>query len=312
MTQDATSRRDVLKLALGGAAGLVLASPLASFAQSAAAGAQGASTIKLADDLFIIRIPGEANVIAQTSRDGVLLVDGASAGGSAALMSAVAALPGSGPVHTLFNTHWHPEQVGSNDVVGKAGKTIIAHENTRLWLTTDVKWPWNGQQFKRLPKAAQPNKTFYEKDALPSGIRYGYIPDAAHTDGDLYVFFPQQNVLAVGDAVSGEGWPVVDYITGGWIGGIVGALGRLQTLADDQTRIVPARGPVLKLSDLKSQYEMYGTIYDRLTQLLNKGRGPGEAVAAKPTKEFDALMGNPDEFVRRAFESLWAYLSPDA
>ena len=312
MTQDATSRRDVLKLALGGAAGLVLASPLASFAQSAAAGAQGPSTIKLADDLFIIRIPGEANVIAQTSRDGVLLVDGASARGSAALMSAVAALPGSGPVHTLFNTHWHPEQVGSNDVVGKAGKTIIAHENTRLWLTTDVKWPWNGQQFKRLPKAAQPNKTFYEKDALPSGIRYGYIPDAAHTDGDLYVFFPQQNVLAVGDAVSGEGWPVVDYITGGWIGGIVGALGRLQTLADDQTRIVPARGPVLKLSDLKSHYEMYGTIYDRLTQLLNKGRGPGEAVAAKPTKEFDALMGNPDEFVRRAFESLWAYLSPDA
>ena len=39
---------------------------------------------------------------------------------------------------------------------------------------------------------------------------------------------------------------------------------------------------------------------------------PSEAVAAKPTKEFDAQMGNPDEFVRRAFESLWAYLSPDA
>jgi hypothetical protein len=46
--------------------------------------------------------------------------------------------------------------------------------------------------------------------------------------------------------------------------------------------------------------------------MLNKGRGPSEAVAAKPTKEFDDRMGNPDEFVRRAFESLWAYLSPDA
>ena len=57
---------------------------------------------------------------------------------------------------------------------------------------------------------------------------------------------------------------------------------------------------------------MYSTIYDRLTQLLNKGRGPTEAVEARPTKEFDAQMGNPDEFVRRAFESLWAYLSPDA
>jgi hypothetical protein len=57
---------------------------------------------------------------------------------------------------------------------------------------------------------------------------------------------------------------------------------------------------------------MYGKIYERLTTLLNRGRSPGEAVAAQPTKEFDARMGNPDEFVRRAFESLWGYLSPDA
>jgi hypothetical protein len=75
---------------------------------------------------------------------------------------------------------------------------------------------------------------------------------------------------------------------------------------------VPGRGPVLGLKDLKDQSEMYGTIHERLTQLLNKGRGPGEAVDAQPTKEFDARMGNPDEFVRRAFESLWAYVSPDA
>ena len=186
------------------------------------------------------------------------------------------------------------------------------HENTRLWLTTDITWPWNGRRFKRLPKIAQPNKTFYDTGKMDSGIRYGYISDAAHTDGDLYVFFPKQNVLAVGEAVSGQGWPVVDWWTGGWIGGIVGGLQRLQTLVDADTRIVPAHGPLLSLTDLKTQYEMYGTIYDRLSQLLNRGRGPSEAVAAQPTKEFDAQMGNPDEFVRRSFESLWAYLSPDA
>jgi glyoxylase-like metal-dependent hydrolase (beta-lactamase superfamily II) len=227
-------------------------------------------------------------------------------------MNAIANLPGSGPVHTIFNTHWHPEQTGSNERLGKAGATIIAHENTRLWLTTDVTWTWNGQRFRRLPKIAQPNKTFYTTGKLDSGIRYGYIPDAAHTDGDLYVYFPEQNVLAVGDIVTGQGWPVVDWATGGWIGGIVGGTQRLQTLANEETRIVPARGPVLSLADLKKQSEMYATIYDRLTQLLNKGRGPSEAVAAQPTKEFDAQMGNSDEFVRRAFESLWAYLSPDA
>ena len=207
-------------------------------------------------------------------------------------MKAVSGLPGGGPVHTLFNTHWHPEQTGSNEPVGKAGATIIAQENTRLWLATDVTWSWNGQRFKRLPKIAQPNKTFYTTGKLDpakegrqgvpvDSVEYGYIPDAAHTDGDLYVYFPKQNVLAVGDAVSGQGWPVVDWATGGWIGGIVGGLQRLQTLANEETRIVPGRGPVLGLADLKAQAEMYSTIYDRLAQLAEQRaraeRGGGRA-----------------------------------
>ena len=307
------TRRQILKAAIGGAAGIVLGAPVLRLSGAQAqAVPESAGTLRLADDLFIVRIPGEANVVAQTDANGVLLVDGGSAGASDALMKAVSGLPGGGPVRTLFNTHWHPEQTGSNERLGKAGAAIIAHENTRLWLTQNITWPWNGRRFTRLPRIAQPNKTFYDTGKLDSGVRYGYIPDAAHTDGDLYVYFPKQNVLAVGDAVSGEGWPVVDWWTGGWIGGIVGGLQRLQTLANADTRIVPARGPVLSLADLKAQFEMYGTIYDRLNQLLNKGRGPSEAVAAQPTKEFDAQMGNPDEFVRRAFESMWAYLSPDA
>jgi len=302
----------LLKAAAGGAAGFVLGAPLRGFAQAPAPAPSDAGIQRLNDDLFVIANPGEANVVAHTTANGVLLVDGGSAAGADRLMKAVAGLPGSGAVHTIFNTHWHPEQTGLNEQLGAAGKTIIAHENTRLWLTRDVTWSWNGRQFKRLPKVAQPNKTFYTTGALESGVRYGYIPDAAHTDGDMYVYFPRQNVLAVGDAVSGQGWPVVDWATGGWIGGIVGGLQRLRTIANEGTRIVPGRGPVLAFADLTQQYEMYGKIYDRLTQLLNKGRGPGEAVEARPTKEFDAQMGNGDEFVRRAFESLWGYLSPDA
>jgi glyoxylase-like metal-dependent hydrolase (beta-lactamase superfamily II) len=311
------TRRHLLKGVVGGAAGLVLgaSSRVSAAAAQTVSGSTGVQP--LADDLFVLQLPGEANIVAQTTAGGVVLVDGGSAKASDALMKTIGELPGGGrradaEVQTLFNTHWHPEQTGLNEAIGKAGKTIIAHENTRLWLSTDITWSWNGQRFKRLSKIAQPNKTFYTTGQLSPDIRYGYIPDAAHTDGDMYVYFPKQNVLAVGDVVSNQGWPVVDWQTGGWIGGIAGALQRLQTLANDQTRIVPGRGPVMSLADLKAQATMYATIYDRLTTMLNKGRGPSEAVAAKPTKEFDAQMGNPDEFVRRAFESLWAYLSPDA
>jgi len=296
-------RRQILQLAITSAAGLAFSPRLF---------AQDAPVQPLADDLFLIKIPGEANVVAQTTKDGVVLVDGASAAGADALMKAVAGLPGGAPVATLINTHWHPEQTGSNDLVGKAGKTILAQENTRLWLTTDVTYPWNGKTFKRLPKTAQPNKTFYTTGQLESGARYAYLPDCAHTDGDMYVQFQKQNVLVVGDVMCGEGWPVVDYATGGWIGGQVGALQRLQPLVDAGTRIVPARGPILTQADLKSQLQMYASLYQKLTTALNRGKSPGEAVADKPAKEFEAKMGNADEYIRRSFESLWGYLSPDA
>jgi glyoxylase-like metal-dependent hydrolase (beta-lactamase superfamily II) len=274
----------------------------------------GAETAeKLGDDLYIVRVPGEAAVVAHTSREGILLVDGGSAAGSDAVLKAIAALPnGTSRIHTLFNTHWHPEQTGSNEKLGTGGTTIIAHENTRLWLQQNITWPWNGQKFKKLPKIAQPTKTFYDKGELASGVRYGWIADAAHTDGDLYVHFPQQNVLAVGDAAYGEGWPVVDWWSGGWIGGIVGGLQRIQSVANKDTKIVPAHGPVLSLADVTAQVEMYANISDRLNQMTNKGRGPAEAVEAKVAKEYEAKMGNSDEFIRRSMESLWAYLSPDA
>jgi glyoxylase-like metal-dependent hydrolase (beta-lactamase superfamily II) len=307
------TRREILKAALGTAAGLAVGAPARLLAAQSQAPARtpAVQTIRLADDLVMLQAGG-VNALASTGADGVVLVDGGSAATADAIQAAVAALPGGGPVRTLFNTHWHPEQVGSNARVGRERGRIIAQENTRLWLTTDVVWPWSGQTFTRLEKVAQPNATFYSSSALPSGVRYGHIPDAAHSDGDLFVFFPKQNVLAVGDAVSGQGWPVVDYITGGWIGGLAGGTQRLLTIANEDTRIVPGRGPVLTYADLKAQASMYAAIYDRLSTLLNRGRGPAEAVAAKPTKEFDAQMGNPDEFVRRAFESLWAYVSPDA
>jgi len=112
--------------------------------------------------------------------------------------------------------------------------------------------------------------------------------------------------------VSGAGWPSIDWWTGGWIGGLVGGLDMLFYVANDDTRIVPARGPVLTHADLRKHYEMYSVIWERLLKTLYSGGGPKEALAAKPTAEFDAIMGPSDAFVERAFQSLWAYLSPDA
>ncbi|HET7609195.1 MAG TPA: MBL fold metallo-hydrolase, partial [Gammaproteobacteria bacterium] len=180
---------------------------------------------------------------------------------------------------------------------------------------TDVTWPWNSETVEPLPKVGLPNKTFYEETELTVGgrtVQCGHLRDCPHTDGDMYVYFREDNVLAVGDAVYGVGWPEIDWWTGGWIGGLVGGLDMLFYVANDDTRIVPARGPVLTRAELRKQYDMYSVIWERLVKTLYSGGGPKEALAAKPTQEFDAIMGPSDAFVERAFQSLWAYLSPDA
>jgi glyoxylase-like metal-dependent hydrolase (beta-lactamase superfamily II) len=187
--------------------------------------------------------------------------------------------------------------------------------NTKQWLGTDVTWPWSDETVQPLPEVARPNKAFYSREELEIGGKRaicGHLRDCPHTDGDMYVFFPDDNVLACGDAVTGAGWPSIDWWTGGWIGGIVGGIDMLFSVANADTRIVPARGPQLSHADLRTQYAMYSAIWERLAKTLYGGGGPEEALAAEPTKEFNDMMGPSEAFVRRAFESLWAYLSPDA
>ena len=296
-------RRDFLKSTLGGAL-------------LCARGASAQSTITaatLGENLFLITGAG-ANVVARTGSDGVLLVDGGLAEHAASLAKTVAALPGGKPVRTLFNTHWHPEQTGSNLPLRRAGATIIAHENTRLWMTTDITRPWENRTIPPAPKEALPTKTFYDKDSITvdgERIEYGYLLQA-HTDGDLYIYFPKANVLCIGDVIAGVGCPFIDWWTGGWINGVVSGLDTLLKIANAETRIVAGQGPVLTRVDLETQFKMFSAISQRLRAMLFGGKNIDDVLAAQPTKEFDARMGDPKQFLRLAFQSMWGHFTPDA
>ena len=150
-------------------------------------------------------------------------------------------------LHTLFNTHWHPDQTGGNEYAGKQGARIIAHENTRSCGWAARSSPTGCREgYGPLPKAALPNKSFYTTDSIEFGgekLAFGHLGQA-HTDGDLYVHFTNANVLVAGGVVSSAGWPLLDWQTGGWIGGFVAAYDRLLKVANDTTRVVPANGPV--------------------------------------------------------------------
>jgi cyclase len=305
-------RRGFLKATLGTAAAASFTQfvPLEALARDS----KTALTVtKLSDRLVLISGAG-ANVVAMGSPEGALLVDGGLQERSAELVKLALKETGAKKVHTLFNTHWHPEQTGSNERLGKAGARIIAHENTKLWLGYATPVPWQEKPWGPLPPKALPNDTTFASGKIEFGgehIEYGYLLQA-HTDGDLYVHFRESNVIVAGGVVSADGWPVIDYKTGGWIGGLVEGLRDLANVADANTKIVPANGPVITKAELEEQQKMYATISQRMNGLLRKGMGPEEVLAANPTKEFDAKWGDPTKFVTLAFKSLWGHMAPDA
>ena len=134
----------------------------------------------------------------------------------------------------------------------------------------------------------------------------------AHTDGDLYVHFTKANVLVAGGVVSSSGWPLLDWQTGGWIGGLVAAYDRLLKVADDKTVVVPANGAPVTRRELQAWRDMYFQIFDRCVKQLVKGMGPDECADTQPAKEYEAQFGASRPFVLASFKSLWGHYAPDA
>jgi glyoxylase-like metal-dependent hydrolase (beta-lactamase superfamily II) len=300
---------------MGGSAAGMLSGALSGCATApthSAAPARYAAT-PLGDGLWLIS-GGAANIVAARGPDGLVLVDGGLEQDAEQLQSTVLEACAARRIATLFNTHWHPEQTGANARLGARGAQIIAHEKTRLWLTQKIVVDWRPDSYGPFGAAALPSLTTYTTGNFTFGSRhadYGYLGQA-HTDGDLYVYFREANVLVAGGVVSADRWPILDWQTGGWIAGLVGAYDRLITVCNDNTRIIPANGPPLSLAELKTMRAMYFAIYQRLVKALTSGLSPPEAVAQHPTREYQPTWGSPDQFVEEAFKSQWPHQAPNA
>jgi glyoxylase-like metal-dependent hydrolase (beta-lactamase superfamily II) len=114
----------------------------------------------------------------------------------------------------------------------------------------------------------------------------------AHTDGDAYLLFTGANVIHTGDLFFNGAYPFIDYTTFGWIGGMVAAEDHLLKVGDTKTRIIPGHGPMGTKDDLKASRDMLATVHDRMESMRKQGKTAAEAVAAAPTKDFDARFGN--------------------
>ncbi|MGA0935372.1 MAG: MBL fold metallo-hydrolase [Pseudohongiellaceae bacterium] len=284
-----TDRRTLLKYSLGGMALSML--PAGLLAQ-------------LGSNLMLVQAGG-ANQLAMTTTAGLVLVDSGPAAATTELVSAL----GETPVSTLFNTHWHADQVGNNAVFGSQGARIIAHQKTRQRLATRYYLPHENRYHDTLPQAAWPTQIFHDKGVLESGgetIEYGWLVQP-HTDGDIYVYFRDANVLAAGDAVSPLKDPALDWYGGGWLGGRVNSLDFLLDITDADTRIVPAYGPVMSQADLLAERDLMQEVYNRLLDLIRQG------CSASCMQQEGALDGlprtwrDPQTFLYAAYKGMWAH-----
>jgi len=212
-------------------------------------------------------------------------------------------------VRTLFNTHYHIDQTGNNEVFAAAGAKIIAHERTREWMSTDYWVPAENRYEKARPKAGWPTETFKTTGSLKAGseqIDYGYLL-LAHTSGDIYVFFKNSNILAVGDVASPQRDPALDWFTGAWIGGRVDAMDTILKLANDQTKIVPANGPVMTRAEFKAERDVMEEVRARLFKQVREGDGPKDMLEEGVLKGLARTWKDPNKFLYDAAKGLWAH-----
>lgn len=292
------------------AATLLPASAMAEVAKSGTAkkkphAAAGAVGVKDVNGLTVFDVGG-CNVVALAGPDGVLLVDGGPAADSPMLLKAMSGALKTDRVATLINTHWHPEQVGCNEAVGKAGGVIVSHEVTRLYLGRDSHSALYPGVIKALPPEARPTKTTYNTGQIEFAgetVDYRYLP-AAHTNGDLYIHFPKHNVIAAGGPVSAVRWPVMDYLNGAFMHGFVRSYEILAAVAKPDTIIIPAEGPTLTGADVARQKDMYWALFKTMFANFNKGYGPTDVIADHPLKAYEAQYGDPAQFLDAAYRSI--------
>jgi glyoxylase-like metal-dependent hydrolase (beta-lactamase superfamily II) len=264
---------------------------------------------RLTDSLVVFDL-GDSNVLCSSAHpDGLVLVDTGARTSVGQLTAAFQTVRQDAKVQVVFNTHYHADQTGNNETVAAAGAKIIAHEHTRQWMSTDYWVPSENHYEKARAKAAWPTDTFRVTGSLKSGteqIEYGHLP-LAHTDGDIYIFFRNANVLAVGDVASPLRDPALDYFTGAWIGGRVDAMDTIVRLSNEETRIVPAAGPPMTQAEFKIERDVMEEVRSRVWARTLKGDSPDDMLQGGVLNGLRRTWKDPHKFLYAAAQGMFAH-----
>ena len=266
------------------------------------------TTTRLADNVYLLQGFG-GNMVLQTGSQGNLLIDSSFSTSVGKVLAAIHAVSQDAP-HTLINTHWHYDHTDGNEGMHAAGFTILAHSKTKERLSTTQFIPFFHMTVPPDPAGSLPTITFDETKLIAHNgdvLDLAHY-DPAHTDTDIYIRFHRADVLHVGDIFFNGIYPFIDEASMGNIGGMISASEKALSLAGANTRIVPGHGPLADKPQLQAYHEMLVTVRERVAKLKNSGASEQEAVAKKPTADFDATWGkgtfNGDAFTGLVYRTL--------
>jgi glyoxylase-like metal-dependent hydrolase (beta-lactamase superfamily II) len=264
-------------------------------------------TVKVADGIYML-IGSGGNIGVSAGEDGTLLVDTQFSELIEKIKSAIAEIS-KGPIRIVLNTNWHYDHAYGNEPLGKSGALIIAHENSRMRMTSEQHYPDFNMNIPAFPKDALPVVTF--KDSLTLHFNGDEIQvihiENAHSDADIVTYFREANVIHTGDLYFTILYPFIDVSHGGSIDGMIAAAEKIIGMTDENTKIIPGHGPLSNREELTKYRDMLVTVRDRIKSQIKEGKTLEEVLASKPTSDFDKVQAQaipPEMFVKIIYNDL--------
>ena len=132
----------------------------------------------------------------------------------------------------------------------------------------------------------------------------------------LGLYFRYSDVIAAGDILSTDSYPVIELDKGGSLNGILDGLNQILDLAIPEFRsqggtwVIPGHGRLCDIGDVANYRNMVAIVRDRIQDMVQRGMTLEQVKAAKPTMDYDGLYGSDSGpwttamFVEAAYRNL--------
>ncbi len=177
------------------------------------------------------------------------------------------------PLAAVINTHHHADHTGGNAAF-TSDLPVYAHPSAAPRVRRQV--AGRGEN----PAPYLPNRDAMERQDLDvAGVRMLLThPGNAHTDNDVWVRFPEKNLIHTGDLVFHKLHPFVDADADASTTGWIAACTRILEACNADTIVVPGHGEITDRAGVARQIEYFKAVREAVGEIVDAG-GPKAAVA---------------------------------